>query len=324
MNHIITYFHLEKVEEVNSYGVPGNNLNKNEYYFRCILNFFYSSLYYNKGAKHYLICNETDNIEFIDNIEFKKFILDNDIELINIESKYVKKNRKWAGSMYLFDAIEYFSDKSIDNDNYMFFDNDILIHHNLDDCNILSKNFDCILYDITHEYKKDDKWLINYNDIDSIYTKDTEFIPIGGEFLAIKGKYINKFINKFKSIKDKRGLLTEEHFLSFMSAYKLFDCEKILIKDTDLIRRIWTTFKYNNVQTSDIQLKILHLPSEKMYGLKWLSDYIIKKIKNNSEYNKNIALVYTGIIKKPNIYVKKFTISILYKVKNLLNIKKYI
>ena len=319
MNHIITYFHLENGDECNSYGISSTNKKKNEYYFRCILNFFYSSLLYNKDAKHYLICNETDKIEFIENFEFKKFMLDNKINLINIKSKYVKKNRKWAGSMYLFDAIEYFSDKSIDDDNYIFLDNDILIHSDLSKCSQLSDDFDCILYDITHEYKKNGKWIVDYNSIDSKYTKDIKFIPIGGEFLTIKGKFLSSFINRFKNIKDKDGLLTEEHFLSFMSAYKLSNCKKILLRDSKLIKRIWTTFKYNNRQDSDVDLKILHLPSEKMYGLKWLSDYIIKSIKNNEEYKKDIALIYTGVIPKNNIYIKKFIISTIYKLKSLVN-----
>lgn len=299
MNHIITYFYLENEDNNNKYGVSTSNLTKkNEYYFRCIVNFFYSSLKYNKNSKHYFICNETDNLEFIKNFNFKQFLNDNNIELVKLNSKYVKQNVKWAGSMFLFDAIEYFKDKENTSDNYIFCDNDMLINYDLDRVKELTKEFDYIAYDVMHECKKDEntgEWLGNFNGMNPKYMDDSKFIHLGGEFFVLKGKYINKFIEKFIENKDQPDLCTEEHYLSYLNAYCLQGANAILLNDdNNLIRRIWTTFKYNNKRKTDTDIKILHLPSEKEYGLNWLSHYLIK----NNTYNKDVALKYNGIPKR--------------------------
>lgn len=299
MNNIITYFYLETEENNNKYGITTSNLKKkNEYYFRCIVNFFYSSLKYNENSKHYFICNEEDNLEFIKDFNFKGFLNENNIELIKINSKYVKKNTRWAGSMFLFDAIEYFKNNVNLSDNYIFCDNDILINYNLEDDDIFLTEFDYIAYDVTHECKKDKntgKWISDFNGMNQIYMEDEKFIHLGGEFFVLKGAYIEKFIEKFCEIKNQSGLFTEEHFLSYLNAYHSDNVNTILLDNTNnIIKRTWTSLKYSNVKKSDIYIKIIHLPSEKEYGLKWLSKNLIK----NGIYNKEIALKYNGIPKR--------------------------
>lgn len=216
--------------------------------------------------------------------------------------------------MYLFDAIEYFKTTDNKDDNYIFFDNDVLIHSNLNDIDSLNQKFDYMVYDITHECKKDNNWIVNFNDISESYILDNKFKPIGGEFIAIKGDFISKFIDSFKSIKTINGLYTEEHYLSYLSSYVLKNYNIAFINNDDgVIKRIWTTFKYNNRSEKDIELKILHLPSEKLYGLYWLSKYCIKNIRTNKEYSNEVALIYTGVIYKLNIKIRKVIARILYR-----------
>lgn len=316
MNHIITYFYLEKEDNNNKYGVSTSNLTKkNEYYFRCIVNFFYSSLKYNKNSKHYFICNEDDNLDFIKNFNFKQFLYNNNIKIVKLNSKYVKPNVRWSGSMFLFDAIEYFKGKENPLDNYIFCDNDMLINYDLEKAKELTKEFDYMAYDVMHECKKDantGKWISDFNGMNPKYMEDSKFIHLGGEFFVLKGNYISKFIEIFIENKDQPGLCTEEHYLSYLNAYCLQGSKGILLNDDNsLIRRIWTTFKYSNRRETDADIKILHLPSEKEYGLNWISHYLIK----SNTYNKEVALEYNGIPKrKLLLYIKLVICKIIKKI----------
>jgi len=301
MNHIITYFYLEHKDNQSTYGLQEKDFKKkNEYYFRCIVIFFLSSKKYNSESKHYFVCNEDDQIEFIPNFNFLKFCNDNNIKIIKKLSKYVTKQKKWAGSMYLFDSIDYFNENSLSaNDNYIFFDNDVLIHDSFKNIPEFEQNNELIGYDISNDYMKNGQWCVDFNGISKQYMVDHEFTPYGGEFLLIKGDFLEHFIKTFKNIYPIDEFLTEEHYISYMIS-KLFRNKYKVGKINNHLRRIWTTFKYNNVYESDRNLKILHLPSEKQFGLYWLNK---TSINNCNIYNKELALAYTGITRRP-LYIK--------------------
>lgn len=309
MNHIVTYFYLEKNNNMSSYGVKTKNYKKkNEYYFRCIVNFFASSILKNPKSKHYFICNEIDDIEFIPNFSFKGFLEENKVEIVKVDSKYVKPISKWAGSVYLFDAIEYFKNKTKAQDNYIFFDNDIIFNKSIENCDILNDDFDVVLYDITHEYKKNNEWICDFNGISKKYIEN--LIPLGGEFIALKGEFLSEFIEYFIYIQFREGLYTEEHFISYINKFYLSDKKVILLDESNnLIARVWTTLKYSNLNESHMNVKILHFPAEKEYGLKWISNYIII----NNKIDKNIIFKYLGMPKR-NIFIM---IKIIFeKIKN--------
>ena len=294
MNHIIQYFYLDYHN--NRYGVNEKRFNKrNEYYFRCIVNFYYSCIenFKNDDYKLYFVCNDTENIEFIPNFSFKEFLLKNNITIINKKSKYVPKEQIWAGSMYLFDAIEAVLQVYKDNinfeDNFIFFDNDVLFNSPLNEIKILYDKWDIMVYDISHEYIKGNKWVVNFNNIDNKYLDDNDFKPYGGEFLAIKGSYIKNFFDEFLKVYPQDGLITEEHYISYLVSYRLSNCKIKLINN--YLKRIWSTYRYSNLEDGDYNLNILHLPSEKEYGLYFLNKYLIKSRK----YDKNKVLRYIGL-----------------------------
>lgn len=316
MNHIVQYFYLDYNN--NFYGVNDIKREKrNEIYFRCILTFFQSCIeqFKNDDYKLYFVCNEVDNIEFIKNFRFKEFLIKNNIEIIKRKPKYVELDQIWAGAMLLFDAIEALIEKDIDikpNDNILFFDNDIIFNSSLKDIKCLNEDFDILVYDISSEYIVNNKWMVNFNNIDSKFLEDSKFKPYGGEFLGIKGRYIKEFVEKFKNIYPIQGLITEEHYISYLITYELFSNNVKNINNN--LKRVWTTYRYSNLSKNDYSFNILHLPSEKEYGLYYLSNKIIKC----GRYNKNVALKILGIRDK---YIHLQVLTIIKKLKKKLAIK---
>jgi len=263
MNKIITYFYFEDTNKVGGYSNVRfkNYFKHNETYMRCILNFFVSSKKFNSNSDFYFITNRPiESINYIKNFDFKEFFKKNNIKFIYKESKFVNpKQEKWAGSMYLFDAIEYFYKNNEKTCKYFFFDNDVLIHGNLD--NLGFDDYHYAYYNISEEYIKNGVWLTDFNGINKQYLKYKNFKPVGGEFLYLRGDFLDSFFEKFLSIFPKDGFLTEEHYLSYLFSYLIDGAKGIEVNDS--LKRIWLTFKHNNLEKKDINLQILHLPSEK-------------------------------------------------------------
>lgn len=314
MNNIITYFYLEPKDQSSICGVNEKDYTKkNEYYFRCNVDLFYSSLHFNKNCRHYFIINDASNLDFINNFDFKKFCSEKGIEIIEQKSKYVRQQKAWAGCMYLFDAIEYFKENNLvnDDDNYIFLDNDILFNGSIE--NIVNKDFDYMCYNIIHEFQCEN----NFNGLDISNNKEISNC-YGGEFFALKGKNISTILNIFKDIYMKYDYFTEEHYLShILSGEKKKG--KAVVEVNDSLKRCWTTFKYFNGKKEDRALTILHLPSEKEYGLYCCSKRFIK----HDEYNRAAALRLCSVGKR-NFFVccRKLMKNISKKFKTLVKEKK--
>jgi hypothetical protein len=170
-----------------------------------------------------------------------------------------------------------------------------------------------MVYDISHECIKDGKWVVNFNNIDKKYLHDNNFKPYGGEFLALKGSCIKKFFDEFLKVYPQDGLITEEHYISYLISYRSSNCRIKLINN--YLKRIWTGYRYSNVEDTDCNLNILHLPGEKEYGLYFLNKYLIKSRK----YDKNKVLRYIGL-KERYLHLKIIILlkKIIKKAKTLL------
>ena len=89
---------------------------------------------------------------------------------------------------------------------------------------------------------------------------------------------------------DKDAPKEEAHLLSIM--YAINDYE--IGTANPFIKRIWTTFNRNNVEASDFDLTVWHLPSEKMFGFRRL---FLKLLANRHDY-RDIA----GLGFRPAVY----------------------
>lgn len=296
-DYIVTYFFVEPEDWKSKYGnIKVSQKSKNEIYYRCILNFFESSITNNPHKKHMLICNNLDDIS-TNNNNIKSYLENKGVILIQQESIFVKRQEKWAGAMYLFDAIKYFVDNKLNFSKVIFFDNDIIINSNLDSTFNLLNEYQWLAYDASTEYKN------SWNGVDP---KDIYFTPLGGEFLALTTETVNAFLESFLEIYEDKNLnfKTEEHYMSYI----LFHLERNRNYKgkyvNEVCRRIWTALRHNTVLTNDYKLQIMHLPAEKQYGLLWLSNEIIK----GKELSKINYLNILGIKKRPIRYKIKIII----------------
>ncbi|MFC0215233.1 hypothetical protein ACFFK0_22840, partial [Paenibacillus chartarius] len=303
------YFYLEPVNQMSKYGnmTEQNYKKKNEIYFRCIVNFFKSSIYHNPNSKHYFICNETQHLNFIPDFDFIRFCNDNNIVIINKAPHYTKPTEKWAGSMYFFDSVDsietQYLPSSSEDDLYLFFDNDVIINGDLSVYFQNKNEYQWFAYDISDEIRKKP----SFHGVD-LKQMNKKFTVIGGEAVGLRGKFITPFMNNFRTLYQKiDNFYTEEHYLSQILSVNLIDeYSGLYINDT--CKRIWTNVSNNNVDENDKQLRILHLPSEKEYGLYWLSKHLLK----NSGYSPDDVLKIIGIPKKTTstkmrFYIKKIS-----------------
>jgi len=92
-----------------------------------------------------------------------------------------------------------------------------------------------------------------------------EFFAASTEALAASSQYFNMVREKCiqRWINQKKTVTEEAHVLSLVYAGMGIKIGTANV----LIKRIWTTFKYNNVNLLDAALPIWHLPSEKRTGL---------------------------------------------------------
>lgn len=307
MINIINYFYLEKIENQSKYGVIERNYyKKNEYYLRCIINFFNSSIRYNRNCINWMITNDIARLNKICDIDLVSFCKKHNIKIIEKKSKNVVPSEKWAGSMYFFDAVEIFREKNLKDDKYIFFDNDIFFNQDID--KILNRKFDYLVYDITHEYFDGEKW----NDFNGIKIEEQKegFIPYGGEIFGIQGDKIKDFIEEYENIKSKeKNLKTEEHYISIILGNMKRKDNLNIIHANDYIKRCWTTLKYKNINEEDQYKAIIHVPSEKEYGIYWYS----KKIKNPMEFENNEILSICGITKRRMKFKIKLITKKIYK-----------
>lgn len=256
-------------------------------------------MFFNRDCKHYFVTNNINDFGFITGFDFREFCRQKNITIIEKKSKYVVPRKKWAGSLYFFDAIEAFEDDGNDNcdDHYFFFDNDILFNKSLSECINKIGEFQYLAYNINHECVRDIEKPHDFNGID-INEFPKEFNFYGGEFFGIKGSEIKEFINKFNEVRLNHSFYTEEHYISYLLSDGIKD--KTQIKEINkYLKRCWTTIKFSNVTNEDSNYTMLHLPSEKQYGLYWYSKILVK----NNIYNPEIALSYCSILKR-TIFLK--------------------
>lgn len=338
MNYISTWLYIESKDDESYYpqvGGTSSDINIQKIYWKCVFDFFHSSLKFNRDKKHLFFTNiDIKNMRVLD-IDLEEFFYDNNIDVIKIE--LTNKTPKdwfgeWRNQLYIFDILEYIKQNYNDSCKFVILDSDC----------IFTKNIDCIYNDI-NKYKNlclnlnyDSNHRINgltEVDMAQIYNKvfdaNEEIVKYyGGEFFAADYKSIcdivmifNRLWNEnFQLYKGKQYKLNEEaHFFSCI--YKFLNINNDY--GNKFIKRMWTSYRYNNIDKSDECLAIWHLPAEKRTGFIYLFDEIYKDYKaywNISDDDYRIILKKNLGIPKKNT-LKKFKDAknlILRKIKKLL------
>lgn len=324
MNYISTWLYIEDKKDKSYYPqVGGTTANKNiqDIYWKCIFSFFHSSLKFNKNTRHLFFTNkDIEDIKKIqiDNIHLYDFFYENNIDIVKIELSN-KTPEDWFGAwrnqFYLFDILNYIKLNFSEEDSFLILDSDCVFTKNIDDLFEETVKYGnlCLKLDYEDDYNING---ISQNQMTEIYNEifkrnDNNLRYYGGELFAANYKSIynitNEFNNlwelNFKRYNNKQLKLNEEaHFLSCL--YKKLNIENQYANK--FIKRMWTSFRYNNIDVEDENLAIWHLPAEKRTGFVYLFDVLSHDYKKYlDEDNDNYKIILKKVFGIPKKSIKK-------------------
>lgn len=251
-------------------------------YWRCVFCLFESSARLNKNVQNILFVN-TYPPKSLDGIQTQDLINSFNIRIVQFENLTrppLNYYGSWNTQFIVLDVIEWLSKNTNADDIVLILDSDCFFNRPLDEIFVESvRKHKALLYSIDYPinhkingHSRTD--LLNlskkYNDNLQI----EEFVYSGGEFICCKAdelELIHSLSREVFGESLKRHTAGQEKFneeaqlLSYVYhviGYKTHTANKF-------IKRIWTDrTDYSNVDGSELNLLIWHLPVEKIYGFK--------------------------------------------------------
>jgi hypothetical protein len=236
---------------------------------------------YNPNAKHILFSNTTPPKK-----EWKDLLSRLGVQIINIDYNHKPPKgywSQWQSTFYIIDCLNYLKDYISDDDVVLILDLDCVwvgpvtnLERQIRKDGITNYCIDYPEDHVVHQLTRRDLQVI-FSDLSGISAK---YPPnyYGGEFYAFSGKKNALILYEeahkamkasiSRSQKNLPKFNTEEHLFSYIFW-------KLGIENGNAnkyIKRIWTSPIYRNVENSDLELLIWHLPREKKYGIKRLSN----------------------------------------------------
>lgn len=303
MDYICTWICTDAVGEESIYPQTGEKSSGQKHqniYWRCILLFFATSKRFNKTQKHILFSN-TKAMPVLDGRKIEESLNDLDVEIIYTDFNYKTPKgyfNLFQNQFYEFSILEYIvkNNKNLD-DSYLILDSDCIFTQSIETLfnNAKSKGFtsfedDCTTELVIHGLSRKDMKLL-YEDL---LGHKIDVIPGYhlGEFFLASVKNINVIYNDFKILwpklleryqKQQPKFNEEAQTLSFIYYKNGFEASK----NKTFLKRIWTNpVFYRNVESTDVDVAIWHLPAEKTYGLASLYNTLIL---NEANYGLNIS-----------------------------------
>lgn len=291
MDIIATWVYLDKRgEESNFAQLRGisSSLTFQEVYWKCAVVFFETSLRFNKDKRHILFTNATE-IPVINKIDLAAYFRKNQVEVIRIENAYqVPKGyyKSWNNQFFEFSIFDYLT-KNISLDyTLLLCDSDCVFTKSVDYLfnGLANSNSSAFTYVIDY----DEDTLINgltrkkMKEIFVELNPEFSIVPFysGGEIVFVKKDFVDNVSSDFPTLwKDmlcrfgegRQKFNEEAQILSYY--YYKFDSRLAALNNH--AKRCWTnSIHHRNVQKSDKNLAILHLPAEKSVGIKSLYNCI--------------------------------------------------
>lgn len=290
---ISTWIYLDSPEESSEYPQVGKGSHLPEFqkvYWRCVAVFFALSTDSNPKQKHILFTNvDAEHLPVIDGLDLKSFLKKLNVEVVTLPLTWQTPEGyfgKWRNQFYIFDILS-FLEKTWPGDlnesdhtpesAILVLDSDCIINRPLDGlfAEIRENGLMALPMHFADDYNINGVTRVDmrriFGELDG--GKDPGENPeyCGGEIFAAtleKVRQINQIApaiwqNMLERHKAGQPKLNEEaHFLSYCY-YKLGGYRGL----GGHIKRIWTSPKFNNVQKTDFDLPIWHLPAEKTGGI---------------------------------------------------------
>lgn len=318
MNYICTWFCADEKGEESIFpqtGQKSSTQKHQEIYWRCILLFFVTSKRFNKNQKHILFTN-VKKLPVLDNRNLSEVMKELDVETVFTDFKFKTPKgyfQMFQNQFYEFSILEYITKHNFKPaDNYMILDSDCifikpaknLFNESSKNNGFLSFEDDCTTELIIHGLSRRDMKSLYENLLGSKLNEIPGYHL--GEFFLASVKNINIIFSDFLNLwpqmmerfKDGLPKFNEEaqtlSYLYYKNGFKASQSRA-------LMKRIWTNpVFYRNVDISDLNLIIWHLPSEKTFGLVNLYEILINNIPHygfnlSNEKYLNIVIKTLGI-----------------------------
>jgi hypothetical protein len=291
-NYICTWICVDAVGEESIYpqtGEKSSGKKHQEIYWRCIILFFATSKRFNKTQKHILFSN-TRQIPTWDGLDVSSALKELDVEIVYTDFNYKTPKgyfNLFQNQFYEFSILEYITKNNFNrNDHYLILDSDCIFSRSVDELfqlaepsGFISFEDDCKTDLVIHGLSRLDMKEL-YQDLSGKIVPEIPGYHLGEFFLA-SVKNINTIFRDFKLLwpelmrRHQAGLPKfneEAQTLSYIYYQNNFKAST----RKDLLKRFWTNpVFYRNVEPTDVNVAIWHLPSEKTWGLSDLYQSLI-------------------------------------------------
>ena len=284
-------------------GMTSNTPEAKAIYWRCVLCFFASSIVVNPHASHVFFTNA--KLPIIDGVIVSKAFEQWRVNVVELPISYrlpPGSVNVWGNQFYIFDIISHLA-KSGQHARYIVLDSDCVWMRPVTALETSISKYGVLTYLLDEtEYKAAQS--INGLSrqgmacfLSSFGGEPRETLPYcGGEIFAATLAEIDRLakeVDKFWPhvlAGEEDSPKEEAHLLSVLYAKNGYEVGTA----NSFIRRMWTTFKHNDVTAADFDLTIWHLPSEKKSGFRNL---FAKLAAANGDYRNPAALGF-----RPELY----------------------
>ncbi len=286
-------------------------------YWRCIVCFFATSVIQNPQATHIFFTNT--GIHDVDHLNIKNIFKKWGVEVVSIPITYRLPRgvvKSWGNQFYILDIIKHLSLKG-PSDRYIVLDSDCVWIGSAERIIKAIDQFGCLTYTMGFD---DYAASAPINGLTRLQLAETllswkpgnkEAIANygidyhGGEIFAATHAELLKLAKLAEELwlwqlNNGVGFLEEAHFLSILYS----SCQYKKYTATPYLKRMWTTFKYNNIAKNDLDLDVWHLPSEKKSGFARLFKIINEEGLVSSP--KELTPVLAQIMGVPKRNLRKF------------------
>lgn len=292
MNYICTWFCADEKGEESLFpqtGQASSGQNHQDIYWRCLLLFFSTSLRLNKTEQHLLFTN-VKKMPVVDGRKVEDVLRQFEVQTIYTPFSY-KTPRGYFGmfqnQFYEFSILQHITEtNSNPDDHYLIVDSDCvfikpaaLLFEEAAATGFLSFEDDCTHELVIHGLNRMDMQVL-YEDLLQTPVQEVPGYHLG-EFLLASVANLQIIYAGFKELwpellrRNLAGLPKFNEEAQTLS-YLYYKNGLKASPRRDLMKRIWTNpVFYRNVEASDLDLVLWHLPAEKTFGIAALYQLLI-------------------------------------------------
>lgn len=268
-------------------GLSSDTQHAHAIYWRCVICFFASSLAVNREVKHILFTNT--QVPYVDGIDLANLLDRWGVMVVQIPITYrLPKgvSASWGNQFYIFDILDHLKVNKL-TEQTIILDSDCLWLRPVSErMHAAIKANGALTYFLDDEEHPEDEAINGVTRGQMAqFLRDHggphhASIPyFGGEIYAATQDTTERIASRAQALwpavlAQSEGAPHEEaHFLSILYALEGFEAKTA----NPFIRRMWTTFHYNNLRESDPALTLWHLPAEKRSGFADMFRRIVAK-----------------------------------------------